>query len=344
MSRSKFSENITIDIVSAYPPGIPSQSATSQATSFPISFYFPGDSVLQTQLSAFPLIHSDSIFKCYQCNKLTKIVLNPLDIKFIDSKQLFNTLAPELTSSISTSSEILIGIMDNSKDSYKPIEKAVHVLIKGIEHLINKRGECKITIATVNYTYKELENWLRNSLFAKKETYFLNKDMRHELYDKVICRFCRELPTEAYTTECCTTLSCENCRKVMNHCYNCGKTPVVLTKEPFFNQFLKDIDFKCKCSRVLKCESIKQHSFSCELTAFKCNSRRECKFEGTQAELVAHAIKEHSMDFDSSQPEIILNDQDFKQECPSCTNYYQGSCTTCPPFQSFEEIIEHLQI
>lgn len=345
MSRSKYSEHITLDIILAYSPGIPTQSTSSQSASFPISFYFPGDSVLLTQLSASPLIHSDSTFKCFQNNKLTKIVLSPSDIISTDSKILFNTLTPDLISSISTSSEILIGIMDYPKTSYPEIEKAVLILIKGIEFLITKKFECKITIATVNYFYKELENWVRNRALAKKETYFLNKDMKFELYDKVNCKFCRETPTEAYTTECCpSTLFCENCKKIMKNCFSCGNTPVHFFKEPFYNQFLKDIDYKCKCNKIVKCGTIKQHSFCCELTAFKCNSRTQCSFEGTQVELVVHAIKEHFVEFDSSKPEIQIEDHEFQQECPSCMNYNHGQCPNCPQFQRFEEILEILQI
>lgn len=334
MSRTKISELITVDTILAYPLGINSE----------VSIYFPGESLIPDQFQFFSMTHRDSIFSCYTHNSSIKILADPLQLSSIDPQVIFKSLPLEICSKISASSEILIGVMDYIKEINEQIESAVHKLIKAITIDSNRTVECRITVATVNSLWRGLYKTMRLKKIGTKATYVLNKDMRFDLYEKINCKSCRELPTEAYLTECCSTLYCECCKKLMNNCYNCGNNMVRFVEERFYNRFLKDLDFLCKCRKNIKCEVIREHSYSCELTAFRCKSKNNCKFQGTQAEIVAHALNVHMDEVDGTLSEIRISGQGFMQECPGCTNYFSGKCSKCPDFENFEEILDRLKI
>jgi hypothetical protein len=331
MSRLLYKDLIVVDLISAYSPEIPSD----------ISFFFQGSSSIAEYLKVEAALVENDTFKIHLVQNSMKILVKTNNIKGRADTLIDMSVFDNFRNSPKIS--VLIGIMDYSKKDFKKIEDSVLVLFELAEILIGTREDCTITIASLNDFSKMMINTLKINKDCVLRTFMNNKDMRIDLYDRINCKYCNEIPCEAYVTTCCCTLYCENCKKLVKNCFDCGLNNINLELEEFFTKFLKNVRYKCKCGESFTCETIKIHSFSCELTVFRCKVEN-CKFEGSQAELVAHVIQRH---FEDIKPTAHgqKSYQEIKKECFKCMNYLDGEiCNTCGIPGSFEEILRELAL
>lgn len=334
MSRIIYKNLITIDLISAYSPEIPSD----------ISFFLTGSSSLSDFLSIETAIQEDSLFTVYKLNDSLKLLTdlprlsNPHSILSYSSSPVFENFRSKAGVSYT------IGIMHYNKDQFPQIEQSVFSLISLIENLINNQQDCSITIASLNDFSKKLVRSLKLNSDCQVATYMNNKEMRIDLYDRINCKYCNEIPCVAYITSCCNTLYCENCRRLLKNCFDCGIQEAQLELEPFFTNFLKTVRYKCKCGEEFTCQSIKSHSFCCELTVFRCK-KEQCKFEGTQVELVAHVIDAHFDDIRCPSQSQVVGASLRMRECFKCMAYFgENACGRCGEPKSFEEVLDLLAL
>ena len=334
MSRLIYKNLITIDLISAYSPEIPSD----------VSFFFVGESALPEFLSIETPTFEDAVFKAYKFSNSIKILvdlpqlLESPSVSDFSSSQVFENFKSKAKVSY------LIGIMHYPQDKYSIIEAAVLGLISLIEKIVNDQEDCSVTIASLNDSFKKLHRSLKIQEEYQVSTYTNNKEMRIDLYDRINCKYCNEIPCVGYITTCCNTLYCENCRRLLKNCFDCGVQEVQIELEPFFTNFLKAVRYKCKCGAELTCSTIKSHAFCCELTVFRCR-KEQCKFEGTQAELVAHFIEAHFDDIRSIHLNQVIGASARSRECFKCMAYFtENVCGRCGEPKSFDEVLNLLAV
>jgi hypothetical protein len=199
-----------------------------------------------------------------------------------------------------------------------------------------------ITITCTKSQSESFYSFLKARSNNNLSIYSLNENTKFELYDKIMCKVCRELPYTPYISLCCSNIYCERCANISHHCFDCMQSNMKCTEDVFLNSFFKDFTYKCKCGTPICFSEIKKHLFQCEFSIYKC---KNCDFEGTQAEIVAHAILRH---YDTLSQNIrnapILGD--INKECPECTNFYYGEiCDKCNhTFSTIEEIFDKLSL
>jgi hypothetical protein len=94
--------------------------------------------------------------------------------------------------------------------------------------------------------------------------------------------------------------------------------------------------------------NVKKHGFQCELSVFRCRAEAGCKFEGSQAELVAHVIHKHNEKVLREISQVVeKNFAEVPKECPKCMKFTFGraACNDCryEP-ETFADILDRLQI
>lgn len=337
MSRFRIADSCTVDISVAY----------SGAITKNFGIIFPGDSLFlrQARESGKEIFRNDNFGVYSDTNKIRII---SLDISPLKQKDL---LLSELTQAISEAkiqmpNEILLGILhyQNSIDDLKTVFiNLIELLTTPSLFTLNK-----ISICCTSTQYNEFVSILISKYPSKREIFYLNTNMRLDLYDRLNCKSCREIPYKAYSSRCCINIYCEKCKDYNNFCFDCGKKDPEFVEEIFVNSFLCDMLYKCKCEATVKFSDIYKHVIGCQYTLFKCNFHK-CLFEGTQAELVLHAIIEHGevVQQEISKIQELRPENPIKHECPKCMKFEFedlrcGMCGFQP--STFAEVVEKLNI
>ncbi|OMJ91493.1 hypothetical protein SteCoe_5986 [Stentor coeruleus] len=337
MSRFSISDTCTVDISVAYSGGINKN----------FGIILPGEGLyLRQAKESSREIFQNKSFGVY--SETNKIRIISLEISNLKQKDI---LYSELTHAIAESkilvpNEVLLGILYYQEN----LDDLKTIFINFIELLTmpDLFTFSKISVCCTSAQYTDFVSILVSKYPSKREIFYLNTNMKLDLYDRLNCKSCREIPYKAYSSKCCTNIYCEKCKDYNNFCFDCGKKDPEFIDEIFVNSFLCDMLYKCKCEATVKFSDIYKHVIGCQYTLFKCKEQR-CLFEGTQAELVVHAIIEHGNILQNE----IRNMQDLrlenpiKHECPKCMRFEFNDlyCKLCG-FQpnSFAEIVEKLRI
>ena len=336
MSRFVYNESVIIDLIVGYPVGI--------NTDFII--IFPGESLLVRQLeSNFSLLSSSSSLSLYTTdqNKYRLLITNIAQSKsstFLSEN--LNQLS--INSLLSSITELYISINFYKDEELGNLTSSVS---NTLNHILSSDLHIKtITLFSTFKIFQTMSNMLNQLCKGKNEIYSLNHNTKYELYDKIMCKTCRELPFIPYVSSCCLNIYCEDCVKTSKFCFDCLRENPEFTKEKFLNSFFCDFMYKCPCEASVNFERIQDHVFSCNITIFNCKIEN-CHFKGSQAELVAHAIVFHS--------EYLLNNINTigtipivsgEKECSNCSVFYNAKvCGNCGyNLNQFSELIDKLDI
>ena len=253
--------------------------------------------------------------------------------------------APDDSTSFPLNKELLIGISFYPENQQGDLDPSLSNILT---YFVNPPYKLeKITITCTGRQQKFLNQILNQKYEGRRGIFSLNDNMRFEIYDKIMCRICKELPYIPYVVNCCASVYCELCKNTTTTCFDCGNNNINFREERFLNSFFKDLKYKCKCNSMYTFDNFKNHLYQCELTMYNCKVPK-CGFEGTQGEMVAHAIDNHPSDILNnissypSEPNSSIN-----RECPNCNNfsYNDNNCESCGYiYNNFKEIVNKFKI
>ena len=337
MSRYQLMENFLIDVVTVYP--------------FPIDrsfmIFFPGESLLESQFDkSYTLLSSREKYKFYQVSdkKYRLLILKP---DLLQNNQTLSEVFDALytTYRIQPLTDLVIGINFYNDSMQDQLNTAIVELIQYFSRAPSFGLE-KITIACTNNQLEHFMQVVHQLCDGRIETFSLNPNTRFELYDRIMCRSCRELPYEPYVTTCCFSVYCERCRTTCTKCFDCARSEVEFVLEPFLQSFFPEFRFTCRCNVELSFKEIRTHLYECEFTIFNCRIG-DCKAEGTQAEIVAHIIHKHQDGINVKDILIDSSQEPLRRECPNCNRFTQNSnhCSSCDfTITSFPNILAKLSL
>lgn len=336
MSRFILRDQFVIDVVPVYYFGIEKDFA----------IYFPGESLVNFQCQKnLKLVDSTDLFIHYNTiQKHSRLVITEPNLSknkdFLhQSLENFHSTYP-----LPETKEILIGVSFYPENILGELNASLSGLITFYS---NPRFSLeKIIIACTHRQSKSFNQIASDLCKGNSEIFSIANNSMFDLYDKIMCRVCKELPFVAYVSKCCNLMYCEKCKNTTLTCFDCSIENIQYIEEPFLNSFFRDFKFSCRCHSEVNFDKAREHLFNCELTIYACQ-RAGCEYNGTQAELVAHVVKRHFDDVLSkvSGPNTYIG-QKTNKECPNCNAFAADEvCDNCQfAFPSFPEILNKLQI